>query len=50
MIILIQRICIALSGLGSFKNVEMLMSEIAAMLLHNKKDYIFQEQQTVLST
>ena len=32
---LIHKICMAFSGLGSFKNVEILISDIAAMLLNN---------------
>lgn len=35
---LIHNICIAFSGLGSFRNVDMVMSEIAAILLNNSKD------------
>ena len=34
-IMLIHKICMAFSGLGSFKNVEILISDIAAMLLNN---------------
>ena len=34
--ILIHKICIAFSGLGSFKNVDMVISEIAAMLLNEE--------------
>ena len=33
---LIHNICIAFSGLGSFRNVDIVMSEMAAMLLNNK--------------
>lgn len=36
MIILIHSICMAFSGLGSFKNVEIVMSDIAAILLNQK--------------
>ena len=32
---LIHKICMAFRGLGSFKNVEILISDIAAMLLNN---------------
>ena len=34
-VMLIHKICMAFSGLGSFKNVEILISDIAAMLLNN---------------
>jgi hypothetical protein len=36
MIILIHNICIAFKGLGSFKNVEIEISDIAAILLKRK--------------
>ena len=36
MIILIHNICIAFKGLGSFKNVEIVISDIAAILLNQK--------------
>ena len=35
--ILIHKICIAFSGLGSFRNVDIVIKEIAAMLLKNEK-------------
>ena len=34
---LIHNICIAFKGLGSFKNVEIVISDIAAILLKRKK-------------
>ena len=34
MMMLIHKICIAFSGLGSFRNVDIVMSEIAAILLN----------------
>lgn len=31
---LIHKICMAFKGLGSFRNVDIVINEIAAMLLH----------------
>ena len=37
MIILIHKICMAFNGLGNFISVEIVISEIAAILLHAEK-------------
>ena len=45
--ILIHRICIALSGFGNFMSVEIVMSDSAAMLLKQSKESVKSEDHYV---